>query len=227
MCRNNPVNRIDPDGRADRRLAPGETPGPEHRGSSVGTTSVSVKRTGNTSRIVAQKNEHYGEVEKSPSKVSLDVSGEMRGDSKLLADVQVNVKADFGDVTTTVDSYDAVAGGFGNGAPENGEYTVDNYRARGKTGSESGFNKDGVSFTYDLNPEFDTGRTLLRIHPDGNKEGTLGCIGLSGNAATLTNFKNLLNGVLKGQISIPTTISITNNPNNDGRSNKKLPRVNE
>jgi len=32
----------------------------------------------------------------------------------------------------------------------------------------------------------------LRIHPDGGVIGTLGCIGLSGNATTLTNFYNAL-----------------------------------
>ena len=30
-----------------------------------------------------------------------------------------------------------------------------------------------------LNPQFETDRTGLLIHPDGNKEGTRGCIGIS------------------------------------------------
>lgn len=65
------------------------------------------------------------------------------------------------------------------------------------------------------------------IHPDGNNEGTRGCIGLSGNGSILNSFKNILNGALKAQLSIPVTISITNNPNNNGSERKKLSRVNE
>lgn len=31
-------------------------------------------------------------------------------------------------------------------------------------------------FSYNLNPQFNTGRYDLRVHPDGNNVGTLGCI---------------------------------------------------
>ncbi len=48
-----------------------------------------------------------------------------------------------------------VAGGFGNGAPENGDYTVDNYQDRSPTGwYNKGMNKDGVGFSFNLNPAF-------------------------------------------------------------------------
>ncbi len=49
-------------------------------------------------------------------------------------------------------------------------------------------NKDGVGFSFNLNPQFSTNRSLLRIHPDGNNEGTKGCIGLSGDVAQLSAF---------------------------------------
>jgi hypothetical protein len=39
--------------------------------------------------------------------------------------------------------------------------------------------RDGVGFSVDLDPLFQTNRTLLRIHPDGNVPGTLGCIGIT------------------------------------------------
>src|SRR5690606_3274183 len=91
-----------------------------------------------------------------------------------------------------------------------------------------GMNRDGVGFSYNLNPQFSTGRSLLRIHPDGNNEGTLGCIGLSGNAQGLTDFRNTLNGYLNnGRTSLPVNINITNNPNNNGRSGRRIPNVNE
>lgn len=88
-------------------------------------------------------------------------------------------------------------------------------------------NSDGVGFSYNLDPQFSTGRSLLRIHPDGNNEGTLGCIGLSGNGTTLTDFRDNLNNLIKSTGPVPVNINIQNNPNNNGKSGKKIPNVNE
>jgi RHS repeat-associated protein len=161
--------------------------------------------------------------------VSLSIAGEMRDDNNLLGDVSVNIQADFDDGSSyAIESYDGVAGGFGNGAPENGSYNVNNYQDRSANGwYNRGMNRDGVGFSYNLNPEFSTGRSLLRIHPDGNNEGTLGCIGLSGNGATLNQFVNSMNHYLEGKTSLPVNINIQNNPNNNGRSGRRIPNVNE
>ncbi len=89
-------------------------------------------------------------------------------------------------------------------------------------------NRDGVGFSYNLNPQFNTGRNLLRIHPDGNNEGTLGCIGLSGNSEELNNFRSTLNGCLNDdRTSLPVNINITNNPNNNGLNGGRVPNINE
>lgn len=88
-------------------------------------------------------------------------------------------------------------------------------------------NNNGVGFSFNLNPSFSTGRTDLRIHPDGNNEGTLGCIGMSGSAIELNGFVRNLNSVLKYQTSVPATLDIAGNPNNNGRSGAKIPNVNE
>lgn len=77
--------------------------------------------------------------------------------------------------------------------------------------------RDGVGFSMDLNPSFETGRSLLRIHPDGNKVGTLGCVGLQENATQLTNFRNTMRNYLQTHPSINININITGNPNNNGR----------
>jgi len=157
----------------------------------------------------------YSEMESS----NISIDGNMRNNK--LADVSVSVDLTFQNgKTKNWNTYDAVAGGYGNGAPENGNYTIDYYRSRGKTGSESGYYKDGVSFTYNLNPMFSTGRTDLRVHPDGNNEGTLGCVGLSGNGKILREFRDRLNAILRHTTSIPTSINIIGNPNNNGRTNK-------
>lgn len=88
-------------------------------------------------------------------------------------------------------------------------------------------NKDGVGFSFNLNPQFDTGRTELRIHPDGNSEGTKGCIGMPGERMILTNFRDNIKNIIRSKRSISTQVMINNNPNNDGRNGKKIPNVSE
>ena len=109
----------------------------------------------------------------------------------------------------------ANSGGFGSGAPPNGEYTTHTYRDRTEAGSYSkGMNKNGVGFSFNIDPQFSTKRSLLRIHPDGNNKGTLGCVGLSGSKKELTSIRDKINEILKTQKSIKTKINIDGNPNN-------------
>jgi hypothetical protein len=84
--------------------------------------------------------------------------------------------------------FDAISGPHGNGTLPNGDYIVNNLRNR----TVSGFTRDGVGFSLDLEPLFKTQRTLLRIHPDGNTFGTLGCIGIIENATRLNQFQNIM-----------------------------------
>jgi len=72
--------------------------------------------------------------------------------------------------------YSAKSGPYGNGSLPAGSYTGNNLRTRTHEGmncpdSETDDSPDGWSL--DLNPNFVTTRTLLRIHPDGNVDGTL------------------------------------------------------
>ena len=161
--------------------------------------------------------------------VGLSVNGSMRENSKLIGDVSVSFQIQFDNGGShLIKSYTGVAGGFGNGAPENGAYTVNNYQDRSASGwYNKGMNRDGVGFSYNLNPQFKTSRSLLRIHPDGNNEGTLGCIGLSGDSQNLSEFTQTLNKYLQNQSSIRVNININNNPNNNGKGGKKIPNVNE
>ena len=69
----------------------------------------------------------------------------------------------------------AVSGPWGAGPLPLGLYTCDNFRDR----TEVAMTRENVGFSVDLTPHFKTHRTLLRIHPDGNKPGTLGCIGIT------------------------------------------------
>ncbi|GAB4260468.1 MAG: hypothetical protein Kow0079_17400 [Vicingaceae bacterium] len=160
---------------------------------------------------------------------SISITGSMRANSSLLADVSVTIKSHFDDNSTlNIGTFGGVAGGFGNGAPENGNYTITNYQDRSPSGwYNSGMNLNGVGFSFNLNPLFNTGRTDLRIHPDGNREGTLGCIGLNGNAVQLRTFRDIIRTYLQTHNSINTNINITNNPNNNGRTGNNIPNIQE
>ncbi|SHM44419.1 DUF6443 domain-containing protein [Flavobacterium chilense] len=161
---------------------------------------------------------------------SISITGSMREGNNKIGDVTVTTQVDFDNGSSmALDSFSGVAGGFGNGAPENGNYTVSNFRDRspGNGDYNKGMNSDGVGFSFNLNPQFSTNRSDLRIHPDGNNEGTLGCIGLSGNSSQLSAFSAAVQGFLQNSKSIPATVNITNNPNNNGRNGTKIPNVNE
>ena len=161
--------------------------------------------------------------------IGLSITGSMRDGNNLLGDVSVAFQVLFDNGSKhQLNSFTGVAGGYGNGAPENGSYTVTNYQDRSSSGwYNRGMNRDGVGFSYNLNPQFSTGRSLLRIHPDGNNEGTLGCIGLTGDGQALSNFRNSLNSFLRTQALIPVIINIDNNPNHNGRNGGRIPDVNE
>lgn len=116
------------------------------------------------------------------------------------------------------------AGGFGSGAPQNGQYIANNFLDRRKS---SGMNLHGAGFSLNLLPQFDTKRDLLRIHPDGNNPGTLGCIGVTGSREELLTLRNMFQEISKSQRSIPTHIEILNNPNISNPPPPKRRRVRE
>lgn len=143
---------------------------------------------------------------------SIQITGKMREKNTLLGDVTIAFLMNFDDGSSIIlDAFDGVAGGYGNGAPENGDYITSNYANRGpKSGwYNRGMTRDGIGFSFNLDPQFNTNRSLLRIHPDGNNEGTLGCIGLSGDKDILERFRDKLRGYLQQQKGIPTKIYIT------------------
>jgi hypothetical protein len=96
-----------------------------------------------------------------------------------------------GRITVNNNTYYFVNGGHGRGNIPTGSYTVTPHRA---SRSGAAYSFDGVGYTYAMNDVADTrvggaDRDLLRIHPDGNSAGTQGCIGMLGNAGTLSGFQ--------------------------------------
>jgi hypothetical protein len=102
-----------------------------------------------------------------------------------------------GRITINGRTYMFASGGHGRGNLPRGDYTVSNLRNR----NTPGMVKDGVGFSADLTNKYDPRvggvRDGLRIHPDGRGLGTLGCIGILGNAETLKRFREDLRAELQ------------------------------
>ena len=56
-------------------------------------------------------------------------------------------------------------------------------------------------------------RTELRIHPDGNRPGSAGCIAITADRSTLTGFYNNLKQYIKQNGSIGLKVADPVNPN--------------
>jgi len=100
-----------------------------------------------------------------------------------------------GSITVNGRTYKFNSGGAGKGSLPKGNYTVTkhmNTRTDKKTMMVGGF---GYSFA--LNNKYDARvgatRTELRIHPDGGRAGTIGCIGIVGDRATQQRFRDDMN----------------------------------
>ena len=125
--------------------------------------------------------------------------------------------------TYTRFSLDAVSGHYGAGSLENGNYIVE----KGWRRSEKGYVKHGFGFSFPLIPTFETKRSDLRIHPDGNTFGTLGCIGIDGTLFQLEDFYNTLNANISQFGCIPLFVDIKNNVNNNGELKININGINE
>ena len=250
-CANNPIKYIDPDGKAikdiivlsmnNNELARIKTPNIDRYvkvNEAAYKLSNSIFKTGNndyntilTINSLRNQETKTGQNNLISEQISnsINITGSMREDNIKIADVTVTTNVNFDNGSNFVlNTFSAVAGGFGNGAPENGDYTISNFQDRSPNGwFNKGMNKHGEGFSFDLTPQFFTYRCDLKAHPDGNLEGTLGCIGLTGNKDELKLFSSSLQGFLQNTPSISTFINILNNPNNNGSKGIKLPNVNE
>jgi len=86
------------------------------------------------------------------------------------------------------DSWSALSGSRNAGPIPSGAWELSDFRFRGEDEAQGGYYAHGIGFTVDITPDPQYGRGALRIHPDGNVPGTLGCIGLTGNGADLNQF---------------------------------------
>jgi hypothetical protein len=104
-----------------------------------------------------------------------------------------------GTITVNGKTYSFKSGGAGKGSLPKGTYTVTAHR--NSRFDKPSMVKDGVGYSFALSNKYDARvgatRTELRIHPDGGRPGTIGCIGIQGNGATQRAFRNDMNAELK------------------------------
>ena len=69
----------------------------------------------------------------------------------------------------------------------------------------------------------------MRIHPDGNNPGTLGCVGVYGTEKNLTNIRGKIKEAIKAmpKKKVPCSISVENNPNNHKPPGSKAKKTKE
>jgi len=100
-----------------------------------------------------------------------------------------------------VGTYSATSGSPAYDPLPPGDYTGTNLRSRTKRGMVC----DGSGWSLDLQPNFSTDRTDLRIHPDQPPRGTQGCIGIAcSDAARLR--RDLRDYFRAGNSSIPVGV---------------------
>jgi RHS repeat-associated protein len=109
----------------------------------------------------------------------------------------------FNDQGQPIGDYSAVSGPYGEGRLPEGIYTGDNLRVRN---DNTAMMCPNGGWSLDLTPDFQTDRTLLRIHPDGNKPGTLGCIGVNCTASGQL-YNDLRSYFKSGNSSIPVIVN--------------------
>jgi hypothetical protein len=158
--------------------------------------------------------------------LNLTYSGKIDPKNPSYAIGYLRINSIFDDESTLcIGKFAANSGPYGNGSPENGNYKVNNARLRD---DNPGMIKNNYGFSMDLIPNFETCRDAMRIHPDGNKPGTLGCIGLLGTVSQLKIFFSTISSYLNYHTNIDLSIDLKNNPNNNGCDRKKpLPKISE
>lgn len=95
-----------------------------------------------------------------------------------------------GRVTVNGRTYNFRSGGGGRGNLPPGDYKITPHLWNR---SDRSMSVGGVGYSFAMSNKYDPRvggtRTLLRIHPDGGSKGTIGCMGIIGNAAVQRQFR--------------------------------------
>ena len=151
--------------------------------------------------------EYVGDIDET----NLQYSGTMQ-DNGHKSTGKLDVIQVVGNKNFTRASFSAVSGSSKLYTLQNGKYKTYSFRNR----TTPAMVKDDIGFSINVDPTFRTGRTLLRIHPDGNLPGTEGCIGLTGNASALKDFVNIMKPLYEKGGFVNLSVKIKKNPNYAG-----------
>ena len=206
-CHWGPINRIDPNGRADYYDIDG------NHLCNDGVEDKRVFQQNINGDVVlggyATPFSYVGDVDK----ISLLYEGAMV-DGKNQSAGDLIVSQHVGDKVFN-QKFSAVSGNSNAYTLQNGVYSCSSFRYRSSSEGKGGYYNNGYGFSINLNPSFTTMRTDLRIHPDGGKQGTLGCIGLSGGASELQQFVRTMTPFVPADsknTSVLLTVVVTGNP---------------
>ncbi|MDP1823985.1 MAG: peptidoglycan-binding protein [Archangium sp.] len=95
-----------------------------------------------------------------------------------------------GRVTVNGHTYDFRSGGHGRGSLPPGAYQITPHLW---SRSDRSMSVGGVGYSFAMSDKYDSRvgatRSLLRIHPDGGTPGTMGCMGIIGDASVQRQFR--------------------------------------
>ena len=211
-CSGNPIVRVDPDGRADYYDIDGNH----------------LYNDGNDDRKVFQQCEqgdvyldgyttpfsYVGEVDR----VSMEYNAKMCNQTSKKS-IGVLIASQFVGDKEFKQNFDACSGTNSKYYTlQNGTYSCWRYRVRDK----NSYTWEGVGFSIELFATFTTKRTGLQIHPDGSQntpsqhDGTMGCIGLLGNATELQQFIRTVIPFIPQSLPtspiVPLNVNVIGNP---------------
>jgi len=107
-----------------------------------------------------------------------------------------------------IHDFPILSGGHGRGYLDLGEYSIRGLSTPEKVAkmpNPKPYQTDGYGFAFPMTPLFETNRTGIWMHPDGNIPGSLGCIVWTQSKT----FNEILYELVKTAISIQGTIPVS------------------
>jgi hypothetical protein len=178
--------------RIDRKDRNGSTESVNTNRAPVARAMANVERASRPARGMSGDEGRAGRADRNeaPSGNSGSSGGHLRATVDRVRNRGARNQMTEGSITVNGNTYRYASGGSGRGSLPNGTYKVTRHL---DSRSDRTMSVGGVGWSFALNDKFDprvgATRSLLRIHPDGGNKGTIGCMGIQGDAATQRRFR--------------------------------------